>query len=131
MSAIATSSARVVALLLVLSVALAAPVTAATLVRSRVSVHLAPGGTAAYLYGVVRSGRDACVAGRSVTLQVSPTGTDGWLNADTTTTNGDGTWTLWAGVGEIGNGYYRVVAARRNAGGLDCRRAVSPVLFVD
>lgn len=131
MQPFASPPARILALLLALAVGLAAPTAAATVVRSRVSIHISPGGSAAYFYGVVRSDRAACVGSRSVTVQVSPTGTDGWLDDVTVGTNSDGTWSAWYDSGGIGNGYYRVVVARKVTGSVDCRRAVSAVFFAD
>lgn len=131
MQPFASPPARILGLLLVLAVGLAAPTAAATAVRSRVSIHISPGGSAAYFYGVVRSDRAACAGGRSVTVQVSPTGTDGWLDDVTVGTNSDGTWSAWYGSGGIGNGYYRVVVARKVVGSLVCRRAASAVLYAD
>ncbi len=131
MHVLASRPVRILALLLALSVGVAAPAAGATAVASRVSIHISPGGTAAYFYGLVRSARARCVAGRGVVVQVSPTGTDGWLDVQDITTNADGTWSAWFGVGEIGNGYYRAVAKRTAAGSVDCRKAISAVFFVD
>jgi len=130
MSAIAARPLRILALVLVASLGVAAPA-AASGVRTTLTLHLSPDGTAAYFYGLVRSGKPACVAGRSVRIQVSPTGTDGWLTMETVTTNRDGTWSDWVGAGMIAGGYYRAVAPRARVGSADCRPAVAKTLFVD
>ena len=45
--------------------------------------------------------------------------------------NGDGTWTTYAGPGQIHNGYYKAVLAKKTISSGVCKGASSAIFFVD
>jgi hypothetical protein len=122
-----------VSTMLILMVATYVPVaSAAKRFDSRVTIHISPGGSAAYFYGLVTSEKGACTKNRAMKVLVSPDGQSAFSTYATGIhTNIDGTWTLDKGPGAIGNGFYKAVAQSKDIDSGTCRRATSKTFFVD
>jgi hypothetical protein len=97
---------------------------------AKVTMHLPPGGTAEYFYGLVKTKKGACRA-RELKLVRDPDGFSGYAPyADGVVSNRDGTWT-YDPVGPVVNGYYKAVVAKKSVRSGTCKRSASKPFFVD
>lgn len=101
--------------------------------HSVVTMHLPPGGSAAYFYGSVSSPKGSCERHRSIKIVRDPTGSSGYQPyASAIKSNSDGTWTFEpAAPPYVVNGYYKAIAAKKKVSGTVCSKARSKVFFVD
>ncbi len=103
---------------------------AASRIPTKVTVHISPGGTADYFYGLVKTRKRACRA-RQLEVLRDPDGTAGYSPYESAVaSNGDGTWTLDPAQ-PIPDGFYKVVAAKKVTPAGVCRRGKSAAFFVD
>ncbi len=93
-------------------------------------MHLPPGGTAEYFYGLVKAKKGACRA-REMKLVRDADGSSGYAPyADGILSNRDGTWT-YDPAGPVVNGYYKAVVAKKGVRAGTCKRTASKPFFVD
>lgn len=97
---------------------------------TKVTVHISPGGTADYFYGLVKADRGTCRSRRLNVLR-DPDGSSGYsAYAEGVVSNRDGTWTVDPPE-PIPNGFYKVVAQRKATASRSCRKGASKAFFVD
>lgn len=97
-----------------------------------VTMHLPPGGSAAYFYGSVSSVKGACERSRTIKVVQDPTGNSGYQPyASGIKSNRDGTWTFEPAGPYVVNGYYKAIAAKKKISGGVCQKARSKAFFVD
>jgi len=105
---------------------------AGTRTDSAVTIHLPPGGSAAYFYGLVTSSRTECESHRALKILQRPTPTSGYQPyAAGIETNADGTWTFEPAGPYVVNGYYKAVALPKTIHNGVCTKAQSKSFFVD
>lgn len=118
-------------IVLTTAVFLAGAAQASTRTDSTVTIHLPPGSSAEYFYGLVSSHRHACESHRALEIVQDPTGTSGYQPyADGIESNADGTWT-YDPSGPVINGYYKAIALPEKIGNGVCVKARSKPFFVD
>jgi hypothetical protein len=116
--------------LIALSLLLASVAPAASRISTGVTVHISPGGTADYFYGLVKARKRACRT-RQLEVLRDPDGASGYSPyASGLLSNADGTWTLDPSE-PIPNGFYKAVAAKKVTGSRVCKRGRSAPFFVD
>ncbi len=116
--------------LIALSLLLASVAPAAIRIPTGVTVHLSPGGTADYFYGLVKTRKGTCRT-RQLKVLRDPDGNSGYSPyASGLLSNVDGTWTLDPSE-PIPNGFYKVVAVKKVTATRVCRPGRSAPFYVD
>lgn len=98
--------------------------------KAKVTVHLPPGGSAEYFYGLVKAKPGACRK-RELEILRDPVGSGTYAPYGAgILSNRDGTWT-YDPLGPILDGFYKVIAKKKSASSKACSKGVSKPFFVD